>query len=62
MSSRYVSRPKRAYYYSEVVGNVLAPQSITVVEVGESHEETGLLDARGNPLYRVKDQIGFRAK
>ena len=56
---RYVTRP-RQHYYSQDVGDVLSPQSMTVIEVGDTLEDTGLVDARGDVLYRVKDSIGFR--
>lgn len=51
--TRYVSRP-RACDWDEpgmFVGT-------TVYDDGPS--DTGLLDARGHPIYRMRDPIGFR--
>ena len=40
----------------------LYPEAVTVYESEDNSEETGLLDSRGNPLYRVteRNKIGFK--
>ena len=66
MAVRYISRrhaPKRAFDNDEDLYDLyFVPDSITVHENEDDSEETGLLDSRGNPLYRVteRNKIGFK--
>lgn len=54
---RYVSQPKRTAYWDGDVGEVYE-REVTVYD-DDLPQETGLLDADGNPLYRLRDPIGF---
>ncbi len=53
---RYVSR--RTAFDDEYYPSPPLFTSIDVYENGPT--DTGLLDAQGNPIFRVKDPIGFR--
>lgn len=57
--TRYVSRPRSSYDDDTPILT-----GSTVYEADSSPERTGLLDAAGNPLFRVQDRVplGFHAK
>lgn len=58
---KYLSKPARQYWEE----SWQEPKtSITVIEEDDRPQDTGLLDADGNRLYRVKERrpIGFTAK
>lgn len=55
-----VVRVARAMYWSdELECEINYPSGITVIEVGETQEPTGLVDEHGHDICRVKDPIGF---
>ncbi len=60
---RYAIRPKMPYYDEKVEDDVLMPETLTVIEDDDA-EDTGILDAQGNAIYRMSERVpaGFRAK
>lgn len=64
MSVRYVTKRPRAGYEAEYGEFWDDAHGVTVFEADDGPQETGLLDAHGNPLYRLVERrpIGFRVK
>lgn len=54
----YVTGP-RVYWNDDLEMDVFDPPSLTVIDDRDC-VDTGLVDELGNPLYRVRDPIGFR--
>lgn len=61
---RYIALRPRAGYDHDSMEAWDDAHGITVFEPDDAPVETGLLDAQGNPLYRVQERaaIGFRVK
>lgn len=61
MADRYTTRPPAAEW---IWMGVTSAHTIVVVESDDAPIKTGLFDATGAPLYRVREriQIGFVAK
>lgn len=59
----YLTKRPRSYW-CEDTGAYINPTGETVIEQDNDPEPTGLLDASGNELYRVRDKspIGYRSK
>lgn len=62
---RYVTRPRgmrpRGDDYQQYDDAQDQDRRLTCeIEVDDDPIDTGLLDANGDPIYRVKDPIGFR--
>lgn len=55
---RYRSRPRNRDYLDDQAAPPL-PHPITYVQ---EPVKTGLLDAEGNPIYRLPDPVGFLPK
>lgn len=55
----YVTRPRSVYYDDRADETILYPENISVFESDATY--TGILDARGEPIYRVMGRIGFDA-
>lgn len=55
---KYVTKP-RAYWSDDLEAEINYPTQITVVEQGEAFEPTGLIDDKGDELFKVKSPIGF---
>ena len=53
--TRYVIRQR---YSDDLDCEVIAPDTMTVIE-SEPERDTGLTDRHGNPIFRIKDAIGF---
>lgn len=58
MNGRYVSRPKAMLFRAEFDANTSMTAGEVVV-VDERPVDTGLLDASGTPLYRVRATVPF---
>lgn len=56
----YVVRPRAIYYDAVVDDLILTPESITVNDDGDC--PTVLVHQPGNPLWRVRDAVGFKVK
>jgi hypothetical protein len=56
---KYVRKPVRADHYDEDMEEWIFAPGLTVYDEGD-YQETGLLDADGMPLVRVREKIGFR--
>lgn len=52
---RYQARPIAAYWNEKIL-----PQSMTVHAEGAEPINTGLVDHRGHPIYRMPEPVGFR--
>jgi hypothetical protein len=55
--TRYVTKSARWSYALD--DDVLLPETMTVIEEDAGPKYTGLLDASGNPIYRVPDDKVF---
>ena len=69
MTSYYTTIPApkvapRSGYYDGEIGLIHMPDSVTVFEQDASPTHTGLLNAHGEPLYRVEERLklGFHLK
>lgn len=64
MMPRYVAMRPRSGYDPDSMEAWDDAHGITVFDPDDAPVETGLLDANGNPLYRINDRrpIGFRVK
>lgn len=60
-SMKYVSMPKRisSRWIADLDAETILPDSVTVYEEDGDLIETGLLDEKGNPLFRLRNPIGF---
>lgn len=62
---RYVTRPRgkrpRGDDFDDYMDDQDEDRRLTCeIETDDGPIDTGLLDANGDPIYRVKDPIGFR--
>jgi hypothetical protein len=55
---RYVTRPRGAAVLFDDDGTATATAE-EIIEAEEKPQPTGLLDAEGRPLYRVRERIKF---
>jgi len=53
--TRYITRP-RQYWDAELEEEIVSPVTMTIHEDDNEPQYTGLLDPRGEPLYRVKER------
>ena len=60
---RYTIRPKMPYWDEEAEGDILMPETLTVIEDDDA-VDTGLMDAHGNAIYRTSERVpaGFRSR
>ena len=59
--TRYVARPRMMDAQApDCFGQVLMDRSAPLTVMDAPGRDTGLLDAKGNPLYAMPDPIGFR--
>jgi hypothetical protein len=58
--SRYVSRPRSGLDYPRIADWVSDPMLPHISVDGEKQVDTGLVDAKGNPIVRLQGPIGFR--
>jgi hypothetical protein len=54
--SRYITRPRKCEWDDY---NVILPTTVTVHTAQDQAAKTGLLDHRGDAIYRVPEPIGF---
>ncbi len=59
MTVRYVTRPKGYTYWDEDERGFADVSSRTILLDDDEPVKTGLLDASGTPLYRVRERIRF---
>jgi hypothetical protein len=56
--TRYVTRRPRADYDDDLEARAVLP-TIVVTEPADDFHDTGLLDASGDPIFRMRSPIGF---
>lgn len=59
---RYTARPLKARWIADLDMETAMPESMTVFEPDDDAQFTGLYDARGDPLFRVREPLGFFRK
>ena len=57
--TKYVSRPRAAWFWDGEEQDGITVDSITVFEGDRNPVEIGLLDADGDPIYRLPDTVPF---
>jgi hypothetical protein len=56
---RYVVRAAKPVYIETPLWDDVEPQRLSFTVDDAKETDTGLIDAKGNPIFRLQDPIGF---